>query len=335
MTVEAPTQHKESVRVKILSHGYWPSEHITGIGLMTRLVDLATALENQAQADQAIARDEKPPQIVLPLGHLWGPQNQNEGESMASDIKSREVPPEAIVRQGDAYSTLGEVQAALPSESIKTIDIAHGTHFRTIKWLFNHPDGINHNPKSIMGYLKGFLSFLRRTPGKEGVEFKSVEDIIKEKGAHKFSRDYVRIKTHPTGVVYQEPVYVEHEHNHYAHLYRRWKFSRFGLLYPPYELLKKLVINMPGFDYNVLEQKNRETRTDKGHVWTVLGMNLPFDVYKLNGKIDEASFAVPFLKIHAKLRGIWQKVHPENKKPKPADAERVEIFPVGPVKRTN
>ena len=333
MPVETAIHHEEPMRVKMASHGYWPSEHRTGIGLMTRLVDLATGLEHKAQAEEAVLRDEEIPQISLTLGHLWGPQNQNEGESMASDIQSRGVPPEAIVRQGDAYSTLREVQAVLPSESTKTIDIAHGTHFRTIKWLFNHPDGINHNPKSITGYLKGFLSFLRRTPGKEGVEFKSVEDIIKERGTHKFSGDYVRIKTHANEVVYQDPVHVEHEHNHYARLYKRWKRSRFGRLYPFYELAKKLAINMPGFDYNVLEQKNRETRTDKGHVWTFLGMNLPFDVYKLNGKIDEASFAVPFLKIHAKLRKVWQKIHPEAKKPKPADAERIEIFPAGPVRK--
>lgn len=335
MPAEAPIHHKETVRVKILPHGYWPSEHRTGIGLMTRFVDLATALDYKAQAEEVAAKGEKPPQINLRLGHLWGPQNQNEGESMASDIQSRGVPPEAIVREGDIYSTLGEVQAALPSESTRTIDIAHGTHFRTIKWLFNHPDGINHNPKSITGYLKGFFSFLRRTPGKEGVEFKSVEKIIKERGAHKFSRDYVKRTTNEDGTVTEKSMHIDHKHNHYAHLYSRWKFSRFGLLYPPYELLKKFVINLPGFDYNVLDQKNRETRTDKGHVWTFLGMNLPFDVYKLNGKKDEASFAVPFLKAHAKLKAVWQKLHPETEKPKPADAERIEIFPTGPVRRIN
>lgn len=335
MPVEAPTHHKEPVRMKMLPHGYWPSEHRAGIGLMTRFVDLATALDYKAQAEEAAAKGEKTPQIELVLGHLWGPQNQNEGDSMASDIKSRGVPSETIVRQGDAYSTLGEVQAALPSKSTRTIDIAHGAHFETIKWLFNHPDGINHNPKSITGYLKGFLSFLHKTPDVEGVEFKSAEDIIKERGAHKFSRDYVKRTTNEDGAVTEKSIHVNHEHNHYARLYRRWKFSRFGLLYPVYELGKKLAINMPGFDYNTLEQKNRETRTDKGHVWAPLGINLPFDVYRLNGKIDETSLAVPFLKIHAKLKAILHKIHPEPEKSKPANIGHVEIFPTRPVRKIN
>lgn len=333
MPAEALIHHEEPGRVDMLPHGYWPSEDRAGIGLMTRFVDLATALDYKAQAEEAVLRNEKIPQIKLALGHLWGPQNQNEGDSMANDIKSRGIPSKALVRNGDAYSTLGEVQAALPSESTRTIDIAHGAHFETIKWLFNHPDGINHNPKSIKGYLNGFLSFLRKTPASEGVEFRSAEDIIKERGVHKFSRDYVRKVTNKDGTITENPVHIDHERNHYTHLYRRWKFSRFGLLYPFYELGKKLAINMPGFDYNVLEQKNRETRTDKGHIWTFLGMNLPFDVYKLNGKIDEASFAVLFLKIHAKLKDVWHKIHPEAKKPKPTNMGRVEIFPAGPVKR--
>jgi hypothetical protein len=299
---------------------------------MTRFVTLATSLEHKGQATKALAEREEIPQVDLPLGNLWGPENQNEGESMANDLKSRAVPSEALVRNGDAYSTFGEVQAALSSESARTIDIAHGTHFETIKWLFNHPDGINHTPKSIKGYLSGLLSFLRKTPTPEGVEFRSVEDIVKERGTHKFSRDYVRKTTNDNGTITENPVHIHHEHNHYARLYRRWKFSRFGLLYPPYELLKKLAINMPGFDYNALEQKNREARTDKGHVWAFLGMNFPFDVYKLNGQIDEASLAVPFLRAHAKFKDIWHKIYQKPQKVRPS--KEAEVFPVSPVKRT-
>lgn len=328
-------EREQGNRVGILPHGYWPSEHRTGIGLMTRFVDLATALDHKAQAEKAAVRDEKIPQIDLPLGHLWGPQNQNEGGCMANDIKSRGVSSEAIVRNGDAYSTLGEVQAALASESTKTIDIAHGAHFETIKWLFNHPDGINHNPKSISGFLKGFSSFIHGSPGKEGVEFKSAEDIIKKRGTHKFSVKRLEVTRDEKGkFATVKHVPINHEHNHYAHLYRKWKFSRFGLLYPFYELSKRFVINLPGFDYNVMEQKNRETRTDKGHVWTFLRMNLPFDVYKLNGKRDEASFAVPFLKTHAKLKNIWHKVHPEPEKVKSPTRVKVNNFPISPVKRS-
>ena len=89
---------------------------------------------------------------------------------------------------------------------------------------------------------------------------------------------------------------------------------------------------MPGFDYNALEQKNRETRTDKGHVWTFFGMNLPFDVYKLNGQIDEASFAVPFLRAHAKLKNTWHKIYQKPEKIKPS--KEAEVFPVSPVRKT-
>jgi len=333
MIETSPISHGQQDKVDA-PHGYWPSEHRVGIGLMTRFVDLATALNHKAQTAEAAARGEKSPKIKLTLGYLWGPQNQNEGESMANDIISHGVSSEAIVREGDVYSTLGEVQAVLPSETTRTVDIAHGAHFETIKWLYHHPDGINHNPKSITGYLKGFLSFLHKTPDAEGVEFKSAEDIIKERGVHKFTRDYVKRTTSEDGTVTEKPIHVNHEHNHYAHLYKRWKFSRFGLLYPVYELGKKLAINMPGFDYNTLAQKNRETRTDKGHVWAPLGINLPFDVYRLNGKIDEASFVIPFLKAHARLKNIWHKIHPESKKPKPSGMGRVEIFPTEPVRKT-
>lgn len=79
-------------------------------------------------------------------------------------------------------------------------------------------------------------------------DFKSVEEIIEEKDINP----------------------------HVKNLVKRLRRSKYELTYAFYETAKWIFMHRPGFDYNVLEQKNKLARTDKGKEFI-----LPIDVYKL------------------------------------------------------
>ena len=136
----------------ILLHGYWMSEHRTGLALRSRLAARAVAL--------AYDNGNGAGKIVIDLGHLWGDKYPPEAELMVKELTSYyNVPQDAIISRERAYSTKGEVQTALEIAKQNgwknIVDVAFKRHHLTIPRLYRHAP-LN-------------------------VDYQSVEEIIKEK----------------------------------------------------------------------------------------------------------------------------------------------------------
>ncbi len=205
----------------ILVHGYWMSEHRTGLSLRTRLAVRAGAL--------AYDEGKGASHIVLPLGRMWGPDYESTGNLMADELRTYGVPEQAIIREGNAYSTGGEVKTFLEIARKNgwknLLDIAFSKHFLTI-------------PEVFKNYSKA---------SDQNVQFRSVERIIEQNDATEIS-----------------------------HLVQRLGKSRYEIAYRVYERGKWLLMHRLGFNYETLENRNREKRKDKGREFIV-----PVDVYKL------------------------------------------------------
>lgn len=141
----------------ILVHGYWMSEPVSGdvrSALRTRLATRSAAL--------AYDRGDGARNIVLPLGKLWGQDYESLGNLMADELEFKYgVPPGTIIREGNAFSTGGEIKTFLEIAQkngwTKLLDIAFSAHFLTIPHVFD-------------AYSKD--------DGKITVQFRSVEEII-------------------------------------------------------------------------------------------------------------------------------------------------------------
>jgi len=322
--LEGPPIHQEQTsRVGLLPNSYWEGDkmkdgQVVGAvqALRTHFSAKAAALEIDFLAKEAEEQQEEPPLAILSGGYFRGPNHPAIGELMAASMRSYGTPPEAISREGDVYSTFGEVGEFLRQAKEKgltnLVDIGFSSHKRRIKKLFKK---FGHN-----------------------FTFRSVEEIIKERGTHKFSRDYIKKTTNEDGTITEVPVHIDHEHNHYAHLLKRMGKSRQGLAYRfIYEPFAELYSNF--VDWEKTEEKNRKARreSDPGYEFLVPIVNipLPIDIYQLNGKRAESPVFTPFLKAHAAFKDIKAKLRPEPKKPRMPNMGRVEIFPVGPIRRTS
>lgn len=163
------------------------------------------------------------------------------------------------------------------------------------------------------------------------VEFRSIEDVLREEDVHKFSRDYIKRTTNEDGTITETPIHVDHEHNHTARIiekfHKSWHYRAYKWTYekPKRFLIKHHLVNPVN-----LEEKQRKARqkNDPGREWI-----LPFDQYFSNGKLVEAPFVPTLLKIRSVLKNIKSKIHPEPEIVKPARGVKVEVFPISPVKR--
>jgi hypothetical protein len=207
----------------LLVHGYWMSEPTPGnvrLALRSRLAVRAAALAYNGGKGAG--------KIVIDLSHLWGPNYPTEGSLMAKELEDKySIPHEAIILREGAYSTGGEVKSfvTLAKENgwEKLMDVAFSNHHLTI-------------PRIYREYKNEAL-----------VEYKSVEDILREKDDHLVTQ-----------------------------LTKRLEKSRYGKTYRLYERAKWLRMHMPGFNYDSLETKNKNSRKDKGKEFI-----LPVDIYKL------------------------------------------------------
>ncbi|HUD04757.1 MAG TPA: hypothetical protein VMR59_02105 [Patescibacteria group bacterium] len=134
----------------LLVHGYWMSEHRTGLALRSRLAARAAALayDNGNGANK----------IVVNLGHLWGPDYPTEGKLIAEELEKKYyVPHEAIILRESAYSTGGEVKSFLELAGqngwTNLLDIAFSSHHLTIPRIYEEYSGT--------------------------AEFKNIEDLLK------------------------------------------------------------------------------------------------------------------------------------------------------------
>lgn len=264
------------------------------LALRTHLSAKAASLEQQALAEQGETAE-----VISPLEYL------RKTGLMADTIESYGTPRDVIIDEGDGWSTWGEVKIATQMARDKgwtrLIDIAFSPHFGSIKMLF------------------------KRIKASVPVEFRSVEEILREKDVHKFSRDYVRRTTHEDETVTEEQFHLDHEHNHTAHLLDRLEKSRYDWVFRNvYEKLIKRPALRLGVDPEKLEQRQREARKKK---MPKKEFPAPLDVYSVNGKRTEAPFVPTLLRIHSIFKDIKAKINSEPEKPKPANAGQVEIFP--------
>ena len=270
----------EGEKTGILPNGYWREKD--KLSLRSNLVSKAAALEHASLSKQT-PQGAETPQIVASLSRLRGPDNPRSADLMADKMVSYGVPNDSIIRSGDSYSTGGEINHAVKTAGengwTKIVDIAFSEHLKSIKILFKR-----------LG--KGVK-----------VEYKSAEDILREKDVHKFKKTYrvrkpldldkdgkiVPWKKVPiaerqyaeTGEVRE----INHDHNHTAHLLDRLKRSRYERVYKwLYEFPKRQLLKL-GMDPEKLEEKQKKARetTDPQKEFPI-----PFDVYKLNGKRAEA-----------------------------------------------
>lgn len=263
-------------------HGYWMSEKgkRTDLSLRSGLVTRAGVVEYRD-------RKSKGEKVVIfaNLDHLWGPDEPAEGNLIKQRLDTRYgVSSEDIVVRQDAWSTGGEVKS-FAEEATKRgwgrlVDIAFRPHIAlTIPNIYK----------------------------KLGIKphFETAEDILREKDVHKFKRTYkirrvlnIDKNGNPTPwkqVPIADRQYEEtgeertinHQHNHTARLVKNLTWSKFGAVYWFYEGIKWGIMHAPGFSYDKLEQKNKETRAGKGTDSPIsrrLGRYLDFDVYTLNGR---------------------------------------------------
>lgn len=271
----------------IITHGYWLSEK----GERTDL-SLRSALNLRAGVVEYRARKEagQNPQLFVDLDHMWGPDEPTEGSLLGKRaVEHYGVPAEDVVVREDAWSTGGEVGAFVEEAKNRgwknLVDVAFASHHLTIPGIFKK---IGLKP-----------------------EYKSAEDILREKDQHKIERKYkvrrvldldkegnfapwrsVPIAERQYEETGEERTFV-HLDNHTARLINRLSSSNpfkspFGFIYRfIYEPTKWGLMHKPGFDYQTLEQKQRDSRKTKGPdspLSKLLGRKLDFDVYTLNGK---------------------------------------------------
>ncbi|MBI2032473.1 MAG: hypothetical protein HYT09_02390 [Candidatus Levybacteria bacterium] len=243
----------------ILVHGYWMSEHPSGLALRSRLAARAAAL---AYDEGRGAR-----KIVVDLGFQWGPEYPSTGLLIAGELQEKYgVPPESIIFREESYSTGGEVKTfvELAEENgwNNLLDIAFSNHYLTIPDIYREYDI------------------------QARVTFRSVEDILREKDIHRINRTYKKRRLLNPGVPIHERLYeesdeertVSFEHNNTAGLIENLSGSRYGIAYRFYEKAKWARMHIPGFSYDSLERKNKAKRLKlgKGKEFPV-----PIDVYKL------------------------------------------------------
>lgn len=318
MSAEAPIYHKEPRTTLLAPHGYWKGtiwrrgkkEEV--LGLRSHLVAKAASFEQQALTEEAQRIDAEPPKVLSPLEYLCAPG------LMADTIERYGTLRSKIIDEGDAYSTWGEIKTAVQiAESrgmTKIIDVAFTPHFESIKMLYNK--------------MKARIRNAEIT-----VEFRYVEDILREKDVHKFSRDYIKRITNEDGSVTEIPVHIDHEHNHTAHLLDRLGKSRYDWIF---RNLYERVIKRPALKLGVNPEKMEQIQREKRRKnFPKKEFIAPIDVYPVDGKRAETPLVPTLLKINSMFRRIKAKIHPEPEKVKPANMGRVEIFPAGPVRRTN
>jgi hypothetical protein len=296
-----PVPQEQKAQVGILPHGYWVGDRMKDGRVIGTVLALRTHLSAKAASleQQALTASGETSEVVSPLEYL------RKSRLMADTIEDYGTPRSAIIDEGDGYSTWGEIkiatQMAKDRNWIKLIDIAFAPHFGSINMLFNR--------------LKASIP----------IESRSVEEILRERDVHRFSRDYVRETKHEDGTATKEPFHLDHEHNHTAHLLDRLGKSRYDWVFRNiYEKLVKRPALRLGVDPEKLEQKQRETRKKK---MPKKEFPAPIDVYSVNGKRAEAPLVPVLLKINSIFRDIKAKIHPKPEKPKPANMGRIEIFP--------
>ncbi len=291
MSIEAPQSRPR--HDALLVHRYWMSEHRTGLGLRSRLATRAGATEYiQGEAEK----------VFVNLDHLWGSAQPSEGELVAKELEGHyHIPHEDIVLREDAWSTGGEVKTfveqARQHDWTNLLDVAFAKH---------------HSLISILGRRFGTIPLIYKGLGLKP-QYKSVEDILREKDIHRINRKYKVRKVldidkdgNPKPwkeVPIAERQYAEtgkerplvHEHNHTAKLVNKLTGlkSKFEGIYFLYEGLKWTLMHLPGFNYEDLEQANRNSRKEKGPDSPLsrrLGRLFDFDVYTLNGKRSPFSY---------------------------------------------
>ncbi|MBI2621444.1 MAG: hypothetical protein HYW63_02235 [Candidatus Levybacteria bacterium] len=291
MPIEAPQSRPRYDA--LLAHGYWMSEHRTGLGLRSRLSTRAAAVElNQRETKT----------VFVNLDRLWGPTEPSEGELIAKELEEHyHIPHEDIVLRQDAWSTGGEVKTFVEEAKqhgwTNLLDVAFSKH---------------HSLISILGRRFGTIPLIYKGLGLKP-QYKSVEDILREKDIHRINRRYKVRKVLDVDkdgnpkpwkqVPIAERQYAEtgeerpfvHEHNHTAKLVNKLTGlkSKFEAIYFLYEGIKWTLMHRPGFNYEALEQANRNSRKEKGTDSPLsrrLGRLFDFDVYTLNGKRSPFSY---------------------------------------------
>lgn len=265
----------------ILVHGYWMSEkgRRTDLGLRSSLAARAAAVDYREERAQ-----DKKTKIFVNLNRLFGAAAPTEGSLMAHRLNQRyHVPANDIFLREDAWSTGAEVRTFVEDTKQRgwnnLADIAFKAHHRL----------------TIPGIYKKF----RIKP-----RFRSVEDILREKDVHKFKalypgRKVLNVAKDGTPMPWRQVPIAErqyqatgeirtvfHEHNHTKRLIDRLSRGKFGFMYWGYEGMKSAIMHKPGFDYDQLEQQNKNSRHVKGtdsFLSRRLGRLFDFDIYTLNG----------------------------------------------------
>lgn len=296
MTAETSPKQSEV----ILGHGYWMGDRRikqakikTVLALWSHISARATAL-----VEKEIAEVGHSAEVLSPLGNLRGPQKPAEGDLYKEALVNYGVPEKNVRREGNVYSTGGEVEAivelAEKRKSNRIIDVAFGEHQKTIKILFQN-----------MGKLVG-------------VDFKSAEDVLREKDIHKFERIYkgrrvlnVDKEGRPTpwkNVPIQDRQYEEtnetrvfsHEDNHTTRLMDRIHKSLPYYAYKwTYEGPKRFLLKHHLVNPMKLEERQKKARqtSDPEIEWI-----FPFDQYFLRGKKADPQLALAIILGNIKSR---------------------------------
>jgi len=287
---DSPITGQEKTGISI--HGYWMSEKRkrTDLSLRSSINTRAGVVEYRDRRTKG-----KESTLFVNLDHLWGPDKPTEGSLVGKRLtKHYQVPEEDLVAREDAWSTSGEVKT-FAEEAKKRgwtnlVDVAFAKHQSFI---------------TILGRRFGTIPLIYKGLGLNP-EYKSAEDILRAKDIHRIDRKYKVRKVlgvdkdgNPKSwkeVPIAERQYAEteeerqfvHEHNHSARLVNKLTGfrSKFERMYFLYEGIKWAVMHRPGFNYEALEQTNRDSRKEKGTdspLSRIFGRLADFDVYTLNG----------------------------------------------------
>lgn len=303
MQAETGTSSPEEMAIE--GHGYWmgdrkinPTRITTVLALWSHIAAKATAFAHKEATEAGYSAE-----VIVPQGTFRGPQKPAEGDLYKEALVRYGVPDSNVMREGDVYSTGGEVAAvvefAKKRKSNRIIDVAFGEHQKTIRILFERMGGVI------------------------GIDFKSVEDILREKDNHKFERAYkvrrilnVDKEGKPTPwkkVPIQDRQYEEtgetrlfsHEDNHTARLmdrilkslpYKAYKWT--------YEKPKRVLLKLHIVDPMKLEERQRKARqtSDPEIEWI-----WPFDQYFLRGKKADPKLALSIVLGNIKS-GVLKKI---------------------------
>jgi hypothetical protein len=253
-----------------ISHGYWMSDHKTGLSLRSRLSTRAAAVEYKAG---------KVGKLFFNLDKMWGPEYPSEASLVRRELEEHyHVPSEDIVTQDNAWSTGAEVNSFVDEARRrgwrKTLDIAFKPHTRLTIPLIYKRQGAQADLKTVEDIL-------------------TKDDIHRFKGVYKVKRPLNLDKNGNDAPWREVPIterrYEEagikgvlHEHNHTARLVRKvssvFSRSNYGRVYWLYEGIKWVLMHRPGFNYQALEDKNKQTRIKPTEDSP---LPLRFDVYKL------------------------------------------------------